>query len=338
MWHATAVAGIVLALGGNTPVGDLLVHVPLLGGQRLQSRNILVADLALAVLLAYWADRPVSEGTRRFPGLRGRRGPDLETVLAAVPPLAVLAVAALGLTWGAGLLRWLKAGPAAATLAGALRPWLVPYALLGAGAIALVIAGPRLRPMLRSRWLGAFVVADLIVFTLLGVIAVGPGLASRTSPASAAPGTTGVASRGAAAASRARMGRRGSAGTSPGPAARTAAARPPAALGYPGRFAIYDPDQLDPDDLSRLGAPDLNAVSGTPSVQGYTSLVSGFYASATGSHRATGDGQDVLDPRAVRDGVLDQLDTSVLLTAPAYLASGPGGVRGGPRAAGYRPA
>ena len=323
VWHATAVAGIVLALGGNTPVGDLLVHVPLLGGQRLQSRNILVADLALAVLLAYWADRPVSEGTRRFPGFRGRRGPDLETVLAAVPPLAVIAVAALGLTWGAGLLRWLKAGPAAATLAGALRPWLVPYALLGAGAIALVIAGPRLRPMLRSHWLGAFVVADLIVFTLLGVVAVGPGLASRTSPASAAPGTTGVASQGAAAASRARMGRRGSAGTSPGPAARTAAARPAAALGYPGRFAIYDPDQLDPDDLSRLGAPDLNAVSGTPSVQGYTSLVSGFYASATGSHRATGDGQDVLDPRAVRDGVLDQLDTSVLLTAPAYLASGP---------------
>ncbi len=63
-------------------------------------------------------------------------------------------------------------------------------------------------------------------------------------------------------------------------------------------------------------------ISGTPSVQGYTSLVSGFYASATGSHRATGDGQDVLDPRAVRDGVLDQLDTSVLLTVPAYLATG----------------
>ena len=116
--------------------------------------------------------------------------------------------------------------------------------------------------------------------------------------------------------------RRATAGPRPrrGPAA---AARPVAALGYPGRFAIYDPDQLDARDLSRLGAPDLNVISGTPSVQGYTSLVSGFYASATGSHRATGDGQDVLDPRAVRDGVLDQLDTSVLLTVPAYLATGP---------------
>ena len=324
VWHGMAVAGIVLALGGNTPVGDLLVQVPLLGGQRLQSRNILVADLALAVLLAYWADRPVSEGTRRFPGFRGHRGPDLETVLAAAPPLAVIAVAALGLTWGAGLLRWLRAGPAAAPLAGALRPWLVPYALLGAGAIALVIAGPRLRPALRSRWLGAFVVADLIMFTLLGVVAAGPGLASRTRPASAAPGATGVASLDTAAAARTRMGHRGSAEANPGAASRPAAVRPVAALGYPGRFAIYDPGQLDAQDLSRLGAADLNAISGTPSVQGYTSLVSGFYASATGSHLATGDGQDVLDPRAVRDGVLDQLDTSVLLTAPAYLASGSG--------------
>ena len=130
------------------------------------------------------------------------------------------------------------------------------------------------------------------------------------------------------------MGRRGRAGTSPGPASRTAAARSVAALGYPGRFAIYDPGQLDANALSRLGAPDLNEVSGTPSVQGYTSLVSGFYASATGSHRATGDGQDVLDPRAMRDGALDQLDTSVLLTAPAYLFSGPGAAAAAPGAPG----
>ena len=79
-------------------------------------------------------------------------------------------------------------------------------------------------------------------------------------------------------------------------------------------------------------------ISGTPSVQGYTSLVSGFYASATGSHRATGDGQDVLDPRAMRDGVLDQLDTSVLLTVPAYLATGSGvsEAGAGPAGTGHR--
>jgi hypothetical protein len=116
-------------------------------------------------------------------------------------------------------------------------------------------------------------------------------------------------------------------------AARTPPAEPIAALGYPGRFAIYDPDQLEGQDLSLLGPPDLNVITRTPSVQGYTSLVSGFYASATGSHRATGDGQDVLDPQAVRTGVLDQLDTSVLLTVPAYLTTRSGTAAAGTAAA-----
>ena len=60
-----ALAGVVLALGGNTPLGRVLVHLPLFGDQRLQSRNILVADLALAVLLAYWADSPFGERSRQ---------------------------------------------------------------------------------------------------------------------------------------------------------------------------------------------------------------------------------------------------------------------------------
>ena len=290
VWHVMALAGIVLALGGNTPVGSLLAHLPLFDSQRLQSRNILIADLALAVLLAYWTDRPVRAGSRRFLRVRGRRGPDLETVLALLPPLAVLAVVTLGLCWGAGLLRWLRVSPGATSLDGLLKPWLVPYLLIAGGAIAFVIVGRHLRPVARSRWLAGFVLADLVIFTLLGVVAVLPGLGSSDSGTAAA-------------------------------ASRTPPAEPIAALGYPGRFAIYDPDQLNGPDLSLLGAPDLSVITRTPSVQGYSSLVSGFYASATGSHRATGDGQDVLDPRAVRTGVLDQLDTSALLTVPAYLTT-----------------
>ena len=69
VWHVMALAGVVLALGGNTPLGDLLYHLPLFGDQRLQSRNILVVDLALAVLLGYWADQPFSG--ERGVGCRG---------------------------------------------------------------------------------------------------------------------------------------------------------------------------------------------------------------------------------------------------------------------------
>ena len=101
VWHVMALAGVALALGGNTPLGDLLYHLPLFGDQRLQSRNILVLDLALAVLLAYWADQPFWVVSASG-GERARRLPR-ETVLGLVPPLAAVAAVALALHLGSGL-------------------------------------------------------------------------------------------------------------------------------------------------------------------------------------------------------------------------------------------
>ena len=272
----------------------------------------------LAVLLAYWADQPLSDKGRRL--LRGRGGGrlDLETALGMLPALAMIAVAVAGLTWGAGLLHWLRAGPGAAGAVGPLRPWLVPYALIGAGAIAFVIFGRRLPARLRSRWLGTLVAVDLVVFTILCVVAVLPGLGRGPGPGGGAAAAAGRGGQAATALPSAHPG-----GPAAGPA--TGGPRPVAALGYPGRFAIYDPDQAAAHELPLLGAPDLNAISATPSVQGYTSLVDGFYAAATGAHQAMGQGQDVLAPRAVGDGTLDQLNTSVLLTPPAYLITAAGG-------------
>ena len=170
VWHVAALVGVVLALGSNTPLGGVLYHLPLFGDQRLQSRNVLVLDLALAVLLAYWADQP-------FPaGLASRARIALETALGAVPPLAVIALVAAGLTWGAGLLQWLGVSTSTSVSAiGRLQPFLVPYAVLGAGAVALVIFGRRLGPRLRARLLVGFVVVDLVVFSVLGVVEVAPG-------------------------------------------------------------------------------------------------------------------------------------------------------------------
>jgi hypothetical protein len=109
-----------------------------------------------------------------------------------------------------------------------------------------------------------------------------------------------------------------------------------AALGYQGRFAIYDPDLLDPGELSTLGPPDLNGTGPDqmPSVQGYSSLADGRYAAATGAHLATGEGQNVLSPLAVGNGTLDQLDTSILLTLSGYLITAVNGQAAGQPAAG----
>ena len=328
VWHIAAVVGVVLALGSNTPLGGLLYHLPLFGDQRLQSRNVLVLDLALAVLLAYWADQSFAAG------LAARSRIALETALGVVPPLAVIALVAAGLTWGAGLLQWLGVDASTSVSAiGRLQPFLVPYAVLGAGAVALMIFGPRLGPRLRSRLLVGFVVVDLVAFSVLGVVEVAPGgfASSDSSDGSGVSGGSAAAPVATAPAGTARVRTA---------AAESAALRPIAALGYPGRFAIYDPDLLDAGELPALGQPDLNGVGANtmPSIQGYTSIVDGNYASATGTHQATGEGNATLAPQAIEDGTLDQLDTSVLLTPSAYLITeaGAGGPGAGPPGTGQR--
>ena len=179
VWHVMALVGVALALGGNTPLGNVLYHLPLFGDQRLQSRNILVLDLALAVLLAYWADQPFARSRTRWI--------TRETVLGVVPPLAVVVAVVLGVTWGVSWIRWvgLNISPSASVV-GHLKPYLLPYAVLGAAAAALVIFGWRLGRRLRSRLIAGFVVVDVIVFTLLAVVEVGPGLFAGASPASSA--------------------------------------------------------------------------------------------------------------------------------------------------------
>jgi hypothetical protein len=324
VWHVMAIVGALFALGGNTPLGHLLLHLPLFGDQRLQSRSILVTDLALAVLLAYWADQPFAVGDR-LARLRRRWHPDRETVLGILPPLAMIVIVVVGLAADASLLGWLGVTKGAVSAGSMLRPWLVPYALIGAAAIALVLIGRRLEPRLRTRVLAGFVVADVVVFALLAVVAVLPG-AGRKPVSTMAAGVRATISHGLA-----KPDTTAAAGSTP-------PTRPISALGYGGRFAIYDPGLLDGGQLLQLGSTDLNVVSSTPSVQGYSSLVNGRYASATGSHHALGDGQDVLSASAVGDGQLAQLNTRILLTLPNYLVTARrgGGPAAGPAGTGRR--
>jgi hypothetical protein len=370
IWHATAVIGVLFTLGTNTPVGALLYRLPLYGGQRLQSRNILVLDLALAVLLAHWADRPFPArepvlGSLRAPVPGSVRGPvagvvsrvfrrrrvSLETLLALLPPLAVLLIVTLALTWGAGFLRWLGGG-ANSDLAGRLQPWLLPYAVMAAGAAALVILGRRLRPRVWRRACAAFVACDIVVFSVLAIVSIAPsdGAGAGVSASPAAPAARVAAKAPALSTASPASGTPASGTPGASVTARVSIAdtvtqtapKPVSDLGYTGRFAIYDPNLLDTSELSVLGPPDVNdlTVNGMASVQGYTSLVDNDYATKTGAHDATGEGQNTLSPAAVANGTLDQLDTSILLTLPAYLttsgSSASGGVAAGPTGTGRR--
>lgn len=288
IWLVVSLTGVVLALGGNTPAWHLLIHLPLYGGQRLQSRNVLVADFALAVLLAYWLDGWLAADER--PAERVRAA--LRRAAPALVPLAGAAVTVvLGLAWGPGFLRWLGVAGGAAANARKLAPVLVPFLVLAVAAAVLVALGRRLSPRRRSALAVAFVTVDLLVFAATSVVEVAGGLGAapgRTNPLASLP-------------------------TAPGPT------RSIASLHLPGRFAVFDPDLHHGAALNELGVPDLNVLDGTYSMQGYSSIVDGTYAAATGAHQPSGAGQDVLSVAAVADGTLDQLGTSTLFTLPRYL-------------------
>ncbi|HVC15154.1 MAG TPA: hypothetical protein VND62_09890 [Acidimicrobiales bacterium] len=310
IWEVAAAAGVLLALGNHTPLWRFLIHVPLIGGQRLQSRGILVADLALAVLLAYWLDgwlRSPRRSSRSLAGgSSGSSGARAEVVLGTLPVLAVAGVAAWAWVGGASLLRWMGVTTDTAAHAAAVRPWLVPPLVLAAAAVALVVGGARLTPTGRGAAAGAFVVVDLFVFSATAVVAVDPSFGSGVAPGALTSPVPHTATLGWRSA----------------PAARI---RPIRTLHLSGRFAVYDPALLDAAQLSELGVPDANTLAGTWSIQGYGSIVDGHYAAATGVHGVSGTGQNVFSPRAAAGGTFDSLSTSAVLAPSDYLRAPPRG-------------
>jgi hypothetical protein len=329
IWQVMALVGILLALGGNTPLWHLLIRVPFFGGQRLQSRNILIADMGFAFLLAYWSDAwlagararritraapvPAAGGASSAAGTApapssaeaGSIYAWRVRILGVVPGLLAVATVAVGIAWGAGLLQWLGVSLRSATVDGGLRLWFLPFGVLGLGAVALILWGHRLEPRRRTQALVGFVIVDVGIFTLMAVVSLAPNLGS---PSAGSISTAGSARAGAFPGA-----------SVPTPPTKISAA----ALTGSGRFAIYDPDLIDSNGLNVIGAPDLNIIRGVASVQGYSSIVDGTYASATGSHQSTGLGQDILDPGAVGDGTLDQLDTTALFAPRDYFLVSP---------------
>jgi hypothetical protein len=90
-WYLVGLFGLLLALGGNTPLEHLFNVLPLYGHQRLQSRNMITVSTAVCVLFAGWIDRT---GEPRDALVR------FDRVMAAVPVAVV-----------AGVLGWALIGP-----------------------------------------------------------------------------------------------------------------------------------------------------------------------------------------------------------------------------------
>lgn len=263
-WYSLLVVGLLLALGGNTPLGHVLADLPVYGEMRLQSRNLAIVDLALAGVLAHWLDVKFAAPRRQTP-LRWR-----ERVGYLVPAALVAAITGFVLAAPGTAASWLRTP----------FPYFRAQWHYYATAIALtVVAGwlagqaPRLAPGSRRKALLAFLAADMALCV-------------------AGTGWSGPSSATLAGAT---------------PEARAVAALLPSGQ----RFAVYDPWGSHPNQLQRLGAPDLNVLRSEMSVQGYGSVVNRSYDAATGTHQ-----QNSLNPAALTSGVLYQLRLGLLL-APA---------------------
>jgi hypothetical protein len=283
IWHVLVLVGLLLALGGQTPFAHILHHVPFFGSQRLQSRNVMLVDLALAILLAYWVEYVLTHARRRI------------HYLAGFPAIFGGALSIVGLVAPSRLADFMGV-PRATVQIRELQPLYGAYLAIAVLVLGFLVVGPRLQPRIRALVLVGVVLADL---TLAGMTVTGLLLPKPIGPHDVILSTA------------------------DGDAHEAPLRVPASQIGRDGRFLVYGPDGIDSYDLGGIGATDLNVVQRTYSMQGYTAIVDGEYATVTGTHQAQGQGHNTVALRAVGDGTLDQLAARYLLTLPRYLLSDP---------------
>ena len=286
IWYGILVIGVLSSLGGQTPFARLMYVIPGVRSERLLNRNLLLVDVALAVLLAWWVhlilgDRETAGGAVADANpvrARWRAGQRAEIVVTTIP-FAFAALVGV-LLWVAGpflgrlldIEYTLGTGPRL-RLAGVVTAGVV---IAGVGTWTVLAAGRFSARRLR-RQLAAVLVVDLALFNLFVIN----------------PPITQAAAQ-----------------------ARTALAAQLAARTGDGRFIIYDPDRFETQELYTLGQTDLNIYRRLPSAQGYTALTDGGYYDATGAHL-----QETLDPTTLAGPVWDRLNVTTLLALPGYFVT-----------------
>jgi hypothetical protein len=277
------VVGLLSSLGGQTPFARLMYLVPGVRSERLLNRNLLLVDMALAVLLAWWVHlilerRQPTASTAGEPASvreRWRAGGRAEVIVTCIPLAFMTVVGVLAWSDGSILGRLLDIQSPLTTQAWLKVAGLVTGGVVIAGAATwIVLVRGRFTSATLRRLLAALLVVDLALFN---VFVINP------------PITEGAAQ-------------------AHGPASAALAARTGG-----GRFIVYDPDRFDDGQLLALGQTDLNIYRRLPSAQGYTALTDGGYYDATGAHY-----QEDLSPNTLAEGVWDQLNTTTLVSLPGY--------------------
>jgi hypothetical protein len=246
VWYAMFLAGAVLSAGSKTPLGHLLVHIPLYGGERLQNRNSAICDFALAMLLAVFVDMLQAPEDRAATGWRTRS----DRVLGTVPVVAVIGLVVAMFVATTPMERWLGITSLQSRLPDEMAAYYAVAALIALGGLVVLLR--RTWHTRESRRCAAAIVvgADVLLFVVMASYQPIPlsVLSPTNAPLSA-------------------LLRRLPAGTR-------------VAIDDPYQLALDDPRFLTDD----LGVNDLVLLHPIDSAQGYGSAVPAPYENATGTH------------------------------------------------------
>ncbi len=155
---ALVVVGLFASWGNFTPVGHLFQAIPLYGSTRLQSRNIILVDLGVSVLLGWFLQR-LSERDFAGAGLVGGR-----KWITLSPAIAVAVLSGAMMVFSTQIITWILGQRPTNGLQYYERPTLALHLIVALAAIAVLSRGLRRATMLR--WLSVVIAVDLVVFSV----------------------------------------------------------------------------------------------------------------------------------------------------------------------------
>lgn len=280
VWFMLLLIGTVLTLGTATPIGQLLVHIPFYGSERLQNRNAAIMDFALAAIAGLFVDEWLNS-VRNAQHSSIRRRP--ARVLGSIPCLLAIGLAVMDLVDSSMFGRLSQEGSQYGSTGLRLAGYLVPFAI---GAVVLCLAWvafEHLSPRARLAAVSFAMAADVGLF----IVNAGYG----TAPTSLFSGQSTLSAQ-----VRRLLGGEG----------RFAM--------YDPSFAVFGSNSPVAD---AAGLPDVNVAQTNPSIQGYGSIVNSVYQNVTGSHLLVHLKASVLSSEAANTLDLRLLLTpSVYLASP----------------------
>lgn len=157
IYFVLGVVGLFATWGSFTPLGHVFREIPLFGSTRLQSRNVILVDFALSIVLGWWLQQVRARDVRAGLGKGFRWATALPALLAAALSLSLLA-------WGPSTVArfGVPAGTAHFVSGLQLVNWL--HLVIALAAAAAVLVWRHSRHLVRIL-LGVLVV-DLVVFLL----------------------------------------------------------------------------------------------------------------------------------------------------------------------------